>query len=70
MRLPRSLYETKPFLAVIAGGAALVAAFYVEEAYWPEVCIGAGIVFLVYGLVLLLKRKGYRSSRSRLDFDA
>ena len=70
MRLPKGLYESKPFLSVIAGSAALIAAFYVEEAYWPEVCVGVGVVLLVYGLVLMLRRKGYRSSRSRLDFDA
>lgn len=70
MRLPKGLYEIKPFLSVVAGGAALIAAFYFDESYWPEVCIGVGIVLVVYGLVLLLRRKGYRSSRSRFDFDA
>jgi hypothetical protein len=70
MRLPKSLYETVPLLLVAAGGAALIAAFYVERAYWAEIAAGAGFIALIFGLVLTLRRKGYRASRSRLDFDA
>jgi hypothetical protein len=69
MWLPKPLYESIPFQFVILGVAAIVAAFYVESGYWPEVFAVAGVVLLVMGVMLLLRRKGYRSSRSRLDFD-
>lgn len=69
MWLPKPLYESIPFHYLILGAAAIVAAFYVESGYWPEILAVAGIAFLVLGVMLLLRRKGYRSSRSRLDFD-
>lgn len=69
MWLPKPLYETIPFHYLILGAAAIVAAFYVESGYWPEFFAVVGVVLLVTGVVLLLRRKGYRSSRSRLDFD-
>ena len=69
MWLPKFVYESMPFYYLVLGALALGGAFYFEREYWPEVSAGVGVVFLVLGLVLLLRRKGYRSSRSRLDFD-
>ncbi len=69
MWLPKPLYESVPFHYLVLGVAAIVAAFYVESGYWPEILAAAGVLLLVVGVVLLLRRKGYRSSRSRLDFD-
>jgi hypothetical protein len=69
MWLPKLLYESLPFYYLVLGAAGIAAAFYVESWYWPEVAAGAGLALLLTGVVLLLRRKGYRSSRSRLDFD-
>lgn len=69
MRLPRSLYEALPLILIAAGVVALLAAFRMDQPYWPESCAGGGLLLLVCGLVLILRRKGYRASRSRLDFD-
>jgi cytochrome c biogenesis protein CcdA len=69
MWLPKYLYETLPFYFLGLGVAGLGAAFYLESWYWAEIAAGVGLVTLVIGLVLVLRRKGYRSSRSRLDFD-
>lgn len=69
MWLPRLLYEAIPFSWLAVGAALLVAAFFVDGGHWPEISAGAGLLALVTGLVLILRRKGYRSSRSRLDFD-
>jgi Flp pilus assembly protein TadB len=69
MWLPRYIYESIPFYYVVIGASLIAAMFYVDIWYWPEICAGAGVAFLVLGLVLLLRRKGYRASRSRLDFD-
>lgn len=69
MWIPKILYESIPFYYVGFGAVALGAAFYVDSWYWAEVLAGGGLIAIVIGLVLLLRRKGYRSSRSRLDFD-
>lgn len=69
MWLPKFLYESIPFYYIGFGTAALGAAFFVEAWVWAEILAGAGVLSLIIGLVLLLRRKGYRSSRSRMDFD-
>jgi len=69
MWLPRIVYETLPFYYLGLGIVLLGAAFKVESAYWPEICAGGGLLALITGIVLILRRKSYRDSRSRLDFD-
>jgi membrane-bound ClpP family serine protease len=69
MWLPKPLYESIPFHYLVVGAALVVAAFYVDSGYWPEILAGIGVILLVIGSVLLLRRKGYRASKSRLDFD-
>ncbi len=69
MWLPKFLYESIPFWYLVIGTALLGTAFFIDGAYWPEICAGAGLAALIAGLVLILRRKGYRSSRSRIDFD-
>jgi len=69
MWLPKLIYESIPLYFLGLGFAALVAAFYIEEWHWAEISAGGGIVLLIIGLMLVFRRKGYRASRSRLDFD-
>ena len=70
MWLPRGLYESIPFDYLALGGVVLVGAFFIDAWYWPEILAAAGTALLVVGLMLLLRRKGYRASRSRRDFDS
>lgn len=69
MWLPRFLYESLPFWYLGIGGVLIGFAFAIEAGPWPEVLAVAGLVALVIGLMLILRRKGYRASRSRSDFD-
>lgn len=69
MWLPKALYESIPFSCLAFGAAAVAVAFYLEAWHWAEICAVFGFVVLVAGVVLLLRRRGYRASRSRLDFD-
>jgi hypothetical protein len=66
MWLPRPLYEAKPLAAVVAGLAALAAAFFVPSS--PRgVMLVAGGALLVYGLTIWMKRRDYRSTQSNYD---
>lgn len=69
MWLSKPLYELLPFYYIAIGLAALLAGLYVNYWYWPAICTSVGIVSVVGGLAIWLKRRDYRASRSRLDFD-
>jgi hypothetical protein len=69
MWLSKPVYEGLPFYYMGLGLASLTASFYIEFWYWPRICALAGLTLLVGGLVLWLKRRDYRSSRSRTRFD-
>ena len=68
MWLPKYLYESIPFHYLGLGAIGLAAAFTIDAWHWAEVMAAGGLIAVVTGLVLL-RRKGYRSSRSHLDFD-
>lgn len=69
MWLSRPVYESLPYYYLGVGVAAVAAGFVVDYAYWAEGFFAAGCVSLVTGAVLLLRRRAYRTSRSRRDFD-
>jgi beta-lactamase regulating signal transducer with metallopeptidase domain len=69
MWLAKPVYEFLPYSYVAVGVAAIVAAVYVQSWYWAEACLAVGAAGVVVGLALLLKRRDYRSSRSRTDFE-
>ena len=69
MWLSKPVYESLPFYYMTLGVTALLAGLYVNYWYWPVICIGVGLGSLLLGLVVWLKRRDYRASRSRVDFD-
>jgi hypothetical protein len=64
MWLPKSLYESLPSFYCVAGVGSLMTSLYVNDWYWPAICTGLGLVCLLIGLVVWLKRRDYRQSRS------
>jgi len=69
MWLNKPLYEALPFVYMAAGLAAVIVGFVLELEAWSPTLVVAGLCALTGGLVLLLKRRDYRSSRSRTAFD-
>ena len=67
MWLSKPLYESVPYFYLAAGVGSLLASLYVNYWPWPAICTAVGLVCLVVGLVVWLKRRDYRQSRSRAN---
>ena len=60
MRVARPLYESLPYLYIVVGIAALGASFAWRGAAWSGILAFFGLVAVVGGLVLALRRRDYR----------
>jgi len=50
---------------MLAGAVSLAASLYINHWYWPTICFVTGLICLVAGLVVLLKRRDYRVTDGR-----
>lgn len=60
MRVSRPLYESLPYAYVAIGAVAIVASFAWRIADWSWMLACFGIVAVLGGLVLVLRRRDYR----------
>ena len=60
MRIARPLYEALPYAYIVIGAAAVGASFAWRVANWSGILAVFGLVALVGGLVLALRRRDYR----------
>jgi hypothetical protein len=67
--LSKQVYETLPFFYLFAGIVSLGASLYLDFWYWPAICLVVGFACLILGLVVLLKRRDFRTDRKPLDRD-
>lgn len=69
MWLPKPIYESLPYALVLVG-VLLALGAYLSNLQWLQsaLLVGASLA-AVAGLVLLLKRRDYRQSRSRVKYD-
>ena len=58
--LTKPIYETLPYFYLLAGLGCLIASIYLDYWYWPVFCLLAGSASLIYGLVVLLRRRDFR----------
>ena len=58
----RPLYEVLPYFYVLVGGITIATGVYVNYWHWLPICIVAGVVSIVTGLVASLKRRNNRYS--------
>ena len=65
MWIAKPIYESLPYLYLLAGAASLAASMYVNYGYWPTISFATGLICLVAGLVVLLKRRDYRITERR-----
>jgi len=69
MWMTKPVYESLPFCYMAVGVTVAGAAFFVDQGRWQVACLAVGLPMLVGGLVVWLKRRDYRSSRSRTPFE-
>ena len=60
MRVSRPLYESLPYAYIAFGIAALIASFAWRVADWSGILAFFGVLAIVGGLVLALRRRDYR----------
>ena len=63
MWISKPIYESLPFVYLFFGVISLAASMYIDHWYWPTISFATGMLCLVAGMVVLLKR---RDSRSKL----
>jgi hypothetical protein len=67
MHLPRGLYEALPYAYAAAGVGACLASYLGREAAWSNAAFAAGVIGIVGGGVLILRRRSYRDDAARYD---
>lgn len=69
-RLSQPLYESLPWLYLACGVAACVGSYFLPSGVLSLIVGLAGIVAVLGGFVILLRRRDYRELRSQYDPDA
>lgn len=64
-RLSRPVYETLPWLYMLCGIAALVGSYFLPSGIFSLIAGLVGLVGVLGGAVILLRRRDYRELRSQ-----
>lgn len=65
MWIAKPLYEALPYFYLTVGALMLGASMYVNHWYWPTIGFATGLLCLVAGLVVLLKRRDARADQRK-----
>lgn len=65
MRLSRPFYESLPYVYMGLGAGSLAVSFYWRSPVWSNVLLGFGLLAVIGGLVLVLKRRDFRIQKRR-----
>ena len=66
MWLSKPIYESLPYFYLLAGAVSLGLSMYLNYWYLPTICFIVGLICLVGGLVVLLKRRDSRVTDRRV----
>jgi len=69
MWVSKPIYESLPYFYLLVGTLALLASMYLNYGYWPSICFVVGLLCLIGGLVVLLKRRDHRSVNRRVNHE-
>lgn len=60
MRIGRTLYESLPYAYMLIGATAIATSFLWQLPVWADLMAVFGLVAVILGLVLVLRRRDYR----------
>jgi len=69
MRIARVLYESLPYVYMVIGIATAATSFLWRVPVWSDVMAVFGLLAVVSGLVLVLRRRDYRIQKRRYGAD-
>ena len=67
MWLARPIYEFLPYLYMLVGVVLLGAAWFIEMSTLPSVFMLVGVLSIMAGLVLWLRRRDYRTRQAEYN---
>jgi len=67
MWLARPVYEFLPYLYMLVGIVLLGAAWFIEMSALPSVLLVVGVLSMMAGVVLWLRRRDYRTRQSEYN---
>jgi len=65
VRLSKPVYESLPYAYMGLGAGALAFSYFWRAPGWSDAIVGFGLLAIVCGLVLVLKRRDYRVQKRR-----
>jgi len=65
MWVSKPIYESLPYFYLATGILSLLASMYLNHWHWPTICFVVGVLSLIGGLVVLLRRRDYRLQRDK-----
>ena len=66
MWVSKPIYESLPYFYLLVGAISLGLSMYLNYWYMPTICFVVGLLCLVAGLVVLLKRRDARVTGRRM----
>ncbi len=65
MWISKPIYESLPYVYLLFGVISLAASMYIDHWYWPTISFVTGLLCLVAGMVVFLKRRDARMKVKR-----
>jgi hypothetical protein len=66
-RISRPLYELLPYLYMGVGLLGFLCAWLLAGSIWSDISLLLGVAGVVVGLVILLRRRDYRTNKERYN---
>jgi len=64
VRLSKPIYEILPYAYVLSGLLAVTGSYFLAHSVWSDVVMVLGVMCVVGGVVILLKRRDARAKRA------